>query len=123
VEDLGMIAVDEMKDLPVNALAKAFLRKASKVAEPAVQVEAGASLTSAVDTAALSALLGKKEDKKEHVDMSKKLGDVSFVGLDATLWPASKELDNMAGELVKARKNGMPKCFLFVDLRSDSVIL
>ena len=58
----------------------------------------------------MSALLAKKEDKKAHGDMNKKLGDVSFVGLDATLWPASKELDNMAGELVKAKKNGMPKC-------------
>jgi hypothetical protein len=87
--------------------------------------------------------LEKKDEKRIHVDMNAKLSSVSFVGitsfvtferhiyytlvvspgLDPSLWPASKEVDHMAGEVAKARKNGMAKCFVFADLRSNFIFL
>ena len=43
-------------------------------------------------------------------------------GLDPSLWPNSKELDQMAADLAKAKKNGVKQCFLYVDLRFASSV-
>ena len=82
-EDLAMVTVDELTNLPKDALRLAFMRKASRSAETSFPSD-GAATTAAghtVDAAALSALLGKKDEKRIHVDMNAKLSSVSFVGI------------------------------------------